>query len=181
MKPGRYDKKHFISGIDYTPTVLDVLGLLPLEGMDGRSFLPILKGGSQEGRESVVTHINTIASKRSYAMRSVQTAKYGYIYNAWADGKTRFKNESQKGLTMNAMIAAAETDEALAARLKDFLYRTKEEFYDYENDPDALRNIIDDPTYADEIAQFRRLMLKDMKASNDNLIRQFQDEIKQIF
>ena len=31
----------------------------------GRSFLPVLRGKKQKGREFVYTHINTIASGRS--------------------------------------------------------------------------------------------------------------------
>ena len=177
VKPGSHDQKHFISGIDFTPTILDVLGLKPLDGMDGRSFFPILQGETQEGRDSVFTHINTIASKRSYPMRSLQTEKFGYIYNGWSDGKTRFRNESQNGLTMNAMIQAAETDKAIAARVQHFLFRCKEEFYDYEKDPNALNNLIDDPEYADEIARLRKRMKDEMKASGDYLISKFRSEV----
>jgi N-sulfoglucosamine sulfohydrolase len=177
VKPGSHDQKHFISGIDFTPTILDVLGLKPLDGMDGRSFLPILQGETQDGRDSVFTHINTIASKRSYPMRSLQTKKFGYIYNGWSDGKTRFRNESQNGLTMNAMIQAAETDKAIAARVQHFLFRCKEEFYDYEKDPGALNNLIDDPEYADEIARLRKRMKDEMEASGDYLISKFRKEV----
>ena len=43
-------------------------GIAPMKGMDGRSFLPVLKGKKQNDREFVYTHINTIASGRSYTM-----------------------------------------------------------------------------------------------------------------
>jgi N-sulfoglucosamine sulfohydrolase len=174
VKPNSFDKQHFISGIDFTPTVLDALALNPLEGMDGRSFLPVLKGKPQDGRDFVFTHINRIASKKSYPMRSIQTAKFGYIYNAWSDGKTIFKNESQSGLTFKAMQAAAKTDDRIAARVKHFVYRTKEEFYDYENDPNALHNLIDAPNYADKIAPFRARMLEQMEDADDYLLKDFR-------
>ena len=177
VKPNAFDKQHFISGIDFTPTILDALKLAPLDGMDGRTFLPILKGQPQEGRDFVFTHINTIASKKSYPMRSIQNAKFGYIYNAWSDGKTVFKNESQSGLTFKAMRAAAQTDQQIAARVKEFVYRVPEEFYDYEHDPDALHNLIDDPQYADEIAKFRTRMLAEMEKSDDYLAKRFRAEV----
>ena len=178
VKPGSFDKRHFISGIDFTPTVLDALGLEPLEAMDGRSFLPVLKGQQQDGRDHVFTHINTIASKKAYPMRSVQDARFGYIYNAWSDGKTVFRNESQSGLTMRAMNRAAKDSPQIAARVKHFVYRTQEEFYDYSTDPDALHNLINDPAYADQIAHHRKLMLAEMKASKDYLREQFEKEIR---
>lgn len=139
----------------------------PLEGTDGRSFLPLLKGALQTGRDRVFTSINRTAGKNEYPMRAVETARFGYIFNAWSNGKTRFRNESQNGLTMKAMIEAAKTDSEIAARVKLFLYRTPEEFYDYENDPDALHNLIDDPRYADEVERHRAMLAEQMQATDD--------------
>ncbi len=99
------------------------------------------------GRTRVFTHINRTAGKNEFPMRSVQDAEYGYIWNGWVDGKMRFKNESQNGLTMKAMIKAAESDAAIAGRVKHFLYRTVEEFYHYGKDPEALNNLAADPVH----------------------------------
>ena len=44
------------------------------------------------------------------------------------------------GRTFPAMQAAAATDSAVAARVRHFVYRTREELYDYARDPDALHN-----------------------------------------
>lgn len=177
VEPGSHDMRHFISGIDLAPTVLDALGVEPLEGMDGRSFVSVLKGEKQEGREHVFTHINTIASSNAYPMRSVQDAKFGYIYNAWSDGKKVFRNESQSGLSMKAMREAATNDSKIADRVQHFVYRTKEEFYDYAKDPAALHNLIDDPAYADEIGRFRKLMREEMKSSGDYLLKQYDEDV----
>jgi len=42
VKPGLVDSEHCISGIDYMPTVLDAVGIKPVDKMDGFSFLPLL-------------------------------------------------------------------------------------------------------------------------------------------
>jgi N-sulfoglucosamine sulfohydrolase len=178
VKPGAFDERHFVTGIDLAPTVLEALGLPPLEGADGRSFLPVLKGEPQAGRDHAFTHINTIASQASYPMRSVQDARFGYLYNAWSDGARVFRNESQAGLTMKAMNAAARGDAEIAARVKQFVYRTKEEFYDYAKDPDALHNLIDDPAHAADVARFRARMRQEMKSSGDYLLEQFTIDVK---
>ena len=44
---------------------------------------------------------------------------------------------------MQAMNAAAETDDKIAERVKMFRYRALEEFYDLKKDPDCLVNLID--------------------------------------
>ena len=167
VKPGSVDAQHFVSGIDFAPTVLEAVGLPPLEGTDGRSFLPVLKGQAQAGRDQVFTSINTTAGSAAFPMRSVQDAQFGYIFNAWSDGKTIFKNESQSGLTMKALRAAASTDPAIAARVQHFIYRTPEEFYDYSRDPSALKNLAADPQHRENLVRYRRTLLAQMKATAD--------------
>ena len=178
VKPNAFDQRHMISGVDLSPTILDAVGLKPLDGTDGRSFLGVLKGKSDESRDLVFTHINTIASRKDYSMRSLQGRRFGYIYNAWSDGETKFRNESQSGLTFNAMVKAAASDPAIAARVNHFVYRTKEEFYDYEADPDALHNLINDTAHSAKVAEFRRRMRDAMVGSNDPLLAKFDGEIK---
>jgi N-sulfoglucosamine sulfohydrolase len=174
VKPNSHDTEHMIAGVDLAPTLLDALGVKPMKGMDGRSFLPVLKGEKQSGRDTVYTHINTIASKRDYTMRSVQDKRYGYIWNGWADGKTTFRNESQAGLTWKAMVAASANDRKIAARVKHFSMRCREEFYDYEKDPDALVNLIDDPKHAARIKDLRAKLLEYMKTTNDIALKKFK-------
>ncbi|QGJ70253.1 N-sulfoglucosamine sulfohydrolase [Planctomycetales bacterium 10988] len=169
VKAGVLDKQHFISGIDLTPTVLAALNLPPLEGMDGTSFLPVLLGQSQPSRTQVFTQFHRTSGKRDYPMRSIIDAKFGYIYNDWADGEMVFKNESQSGLTMAAMKKAADKDPQIAARVDLFLHRVPEELYNYEEDPDALENLADKPEYQALLKQYQKRLLDKMEASNDPL------------
>jgi N-sulfoglucosamine sulfohydrolase len=174
VKAGQVEAKQLISGIDFMPTVLEALGLPQAPEMDGRSFLPLLRSESQDNREWVYTVFHRTAGRRDYPMRCVQGARYGYIYNAWSDGKTVFKNESQSGLTFKAMQAAAERDPEIAARVKFFLYRVPEEFYDYDRDPGARHNLIDDPAHQEQIALYRERMREQMVRVNDPLLGEFQ-------
>jgi N-sulfoglucosamine sulfohydrolase len=172
-KPGSVDRRNMVSGIDLTPTVLDLLGLPPLEGMDGRSFRPLLSGKEQAGRDRIFTHFHRTAGRRDYPMRSVLTRRWGYIYNGWADGETVFKNESQNGLTMAAMKAAAGNNSSIAERVKLFLYRVPEELYDYEKDPDALHNLIGDPAHKERVESFRSQLAEHMKDTADPQLATF--------
>jgi N-sulfoglucosamine sulfohydrolase len=98
---------------------------------------------------------------------SLTRRRFGYIFNPWSDGQRVFKNESQAGLTFNAMKAAAQADDSIAARVKFFQYRVVEEFYDFQKDPDALHNLIDDPDYTEEINSMRKELLAWMKKTGD--------------
>ena len=102
-------------------------------------------------------------------MRAVQTGRFGYIYNAWSDGKTVFRNESQNGLTFAAMQEAAETNPAIAERVKMFLYRVPEEFYDFQADPNGLRNLIGEAKYKPEIDRLRQALKENMARTGDRL------------
>lgn len=177
VKPNVVDTEHMISGIDFMPTILDALGLPEVEGLDGRSFLPLLSGQKQAGRDEIYTVFHRTAGKRDYEMRSVLTKKYGYIYNNWSNGKTMFRNESQNGRTFRAMQAAAKTNPQIAQRVKLFQYRVKEEFFDYANDPAALRNLIDDPKHQKTVNEFRKRMQMRMQKLKDPLQARFEKEI----
>jgi N-sulfoglucosamine sulfohydrolase len=167
IKPATVDNRHFISGIDFMPTALDAAGVPGPEGMDGFSFLPVLLGRRQAGRDKVFTQFHQTSAKNRYPMRCVQNHRFGYIFNPWSDGARVFKNESQSGLTFKAMRAAAKTDPKIAARVRLFQYRVVEEFYDLANDPDALRNLRDDPRYKKKLDNLREELLKWMKRTND--------------
>ena len=167
VEPGSVDRRHFISSIDFMPTALDAAGVEQPEGMDGFSFLPVLLGRRQQGRDTVFTQFHQTAARRRYPMRCIQNRRFGYIFNPWSDGRRVFLNESQSGLTFNAMRAAAETDPQIAARVRLFQYRVVEEFYDFQDDPDALHNLIDEPRYRDEIDTMRQQLLDWMKRTND--------------
>ena len=83
------------------------------------------------------------------------------------------------GLTFKAMQETAKTDPAIAARVKLFLYRVPEEFYDVESDPNSLKNLIDDPALKDQVARFRQELSRQMTASDDPLTERFRKEILQ--
>ena len=171
--PGTVDSENFISGIDYMPTILEIAGIPIPKSIEGRSFVSLLKGERQGGRNMVFTQFMETSGRHCFPMRAVQDKKYGYIFNAWSDGNRVFKNESQSGLTWKAMVRAVETDEDIANRVNMFSYRCVEEFYDFEKDPDALFNLIDDPKYASLIQKYRNLLEKNMRATGDPLVDAF--------
>lgn len=173
IEPGRVDDVHFISGIDFMPTALDVVDVEFPEGMDGRSFVPVLRGEKQAGREMVFTQFHQTSARRNFPMRCAQTKRFGYIFNPWSDGEREFKNESQSGRSWKAMVDAAKGSEKIAERTKLFSYRVLEEFYDFENDPAALNNLVYDRRYAGEVQEFRDALERWMVEVDDPALDAF--------
>lgn len=172
-RSGCIDKEHFISGIDFFPTITDILGLPTPKGIDGRSFKTILEGKKQTNREYVFTEFQSTSGQKAFPMRCVQDKNYAYIFNPWAIDSIRFTNESLFGDAFKEMQRYAPLNEKVADRVNMNLYRSLEEFYDIEKDPNALHNLIHHPAYQDEIKKYRTLMLKQMEKTNDPLKEAF--------
>jgi len=175
ITPGTVDSSHFVSGIDLMPTVMEIAGLEPVAGLDGRSFLPLLQNKEQEGRTYAYSSFYQIFARIRYPMRCVQNKDYGYIYNFWSDQQLEIRGDATGGLTWRAMEKAADTDPEIAARVKLFKYRVPEEFYNFRNDPHGLINLAGDPAYAEELDAFRERMLEMMKRYQDPAYEAFKN------
>jgi len=172
-KPGYVDRKHMISAVDLMPTVLEIAGIEAPDGFDGHSFLPTIQGKSQDDREAVYKVYNENSGGNRSPMRSVETKKYGYLFNPWVDGKRSFATATKGTMTYRAMQKLAATDPEIAARLNLFDHGVREELYDYESDPNALNNLIDDPKYAAVLTELRGTMRQFMEESKDPVLEVF--------
>ncbi len=178
-KPGSTDSVHFVSGIDLMPTVLDALGIAVPKDLSGKSFVPVLRGNKQENRDKLYTVFHKTSARRTYEMRAAHNDRYLYIFNDWSDGKTEFRNESQNGRTMTAMVKAAKSQPRVAARVELFLYRVPQELYDIKEDPDCLNNLVDDPKHEETLQRLQRQMLGHMLKTKDPLVANFKRRIRE--
>ena len=169
VRPGQRDDSHFVSVVDLFPTFLDAAGVTGPKSLDGRSFVPLLKQTPQDGRDHVFTQIDMKAGGDAVPMRCVQTAKYGYIYNPFSDGKHRYRNNNE-GQCMRAMNLAAASDPNIAARVQLFRFRVSEELYDLETDPNCLHNLIDNEARQDVVHSLRTRLRNWMVETNDPML-----------
>jgi N-sulfoglucosamine sulfohydrolase len=178
IRAGSVNKQDYINGIDFMPTVLDILGLIPPEKMDGHTFDPLLKGKKQEGRNSTVTtfyNVYPVAGGRKpeltewFEMRCLHHDGYGYIYNSWTDGNKRFTPLARPKILEQMKLMGYTERENM------FRYRCPEEFYHDNSDPDALNNLIDSTEHKDKIQEMRIALFDWMKKNNDtDLLSEFQ-------
>lgn len=181
IKPGSVSDA-LVNGIDYTPTILDILGLDPIVDCDGKSLKETILAGAQCHDEIFTLFFQTAKNQvtkkaRNYPMRCVQDKRYAYIFNDWSDGETAFINESMEGLTFNAMEEAGKTNEKIHQRAEFFKYRVTEELYDYDLDPHALNNLAGKPEYRDILFHLRESMYQYMRESKDGLADSFYHKI----
>ena len=108
-------------------------------------------------------------------MRGLITMHSGYIWNGWANDKTKFSNESMSGRTFAAMVEAAKSDTGIAERVRHYLYRCPEEFYHYETDPDALDNQIDHPEVELQLSEARSSLLGHMQRTEDPQLENYTE------
>lgn len=169
VAPSSVEATQMISGVDFVPTVLEAAGLPPLADTDGKSFVSVLKGRRQPGRDYVFTEFHETSAKRAYPMRAVQDRRFGYIYNGWVGSAPPMRMDSTNGRTFRAMQRAAAGDPAVAARVATFERRVPEELYDFAADPDGLVNLVDDPRFRDNLARLRALLADELTRRADPL------------
>ena len=73
------------------------------------------------------------------------------------------------------MVEAAATDPAVAQRVRMFRHRAAEEFYNLQNDPDCLKNLIDESECQAELDTMRGQLKDWMKQTHDPLLPAFEN------
>ena len=160
--------------IDVLPTLLDLMGVPAPEGVDGRSWMPIIHGQKQEGREFLVTNINSVFGGEEFPARAIQDDRYSLVFCPWSDGQLRFRVESMEGLTFAAMVRAAETNPRIAARVQQYVYGYPLAFYDLQEDPGQRVNLIDAKTQQNRIQRMKRLLMAHMETTQDPQLENFK-------
>ena len=173
-KAGSVDKEHMISAVDFLPTILDITGTPHPKHLDGRSYLPLLKGGTQEDRDHVIKEYNENAGRSRDPMRGVQTKKYLYLFNPWSNGERVFATATTGTVTYRRMVDLASSSKSLSARLDLYKHRVPEELYDVTKDPDCLVNLINQPKHQAELKELRAKLDAWMVRSKDPMLETFR-------
>lgn len=159
--------EEFVSSVDLLPTLLDLLSVPHPQGLSGSSWLPLLDGKTQPQRDAVVTHVNSVSSGKNFPQRCIRTATASLMFHAWSDGTAQFRVEAMSGLTWNALVAAAESNPQIAARVRQFQTGEPLMFFDLTADPSERHNLIADPAAAERIQQLGERLLQHMQQTQD--------------
>ena len=154
--------------IDFAPTILSIAGIDIPKMYQGKAFLGPKKNKSK--RKYLFTasdRFDEITDK----IRAVKSKKYKYIrnYNINIPHAIDNKYRAQMNLMKHLLYL---NDNNLLTREQNLWFQTPksfEEFYNLENDPFELINLINDTKYLDEINNLRNQL--------DNWIDQINDPI----
>jgi N-sulfoglucosamine sulfohydrolase len=160
-----------VSWIDILPTLVEVSGGTAPQGIDGKSFLGVMRGQRHEHRDRVFTTHSSDPKMNVYPSRSVRTRDWKYIRNLYpafyftthidlgqaVDGAEYFASWREK----------AKIDSAAATLVKRYHERPAEELYDLRADPLELKNLAGDPQHAPRLAAMRADVEAWMKTNND--------------
>ncbi len=145
VKPGSVSDA-MIHYIDVAPTLVEMAGGEAIKGLDGRTFLGVLRGKTKRHNSvtyGVHTQMNAIGSPPTgYAVRSIRAGKWKYIMNL--NHKVTFKNaltQNDKENYWASWVRTAKTDPKAARLLKRYLNRPAEQLYDLSKDPHEVNNL----------------------------------------
>ena len=169
-----------ISLADILPTCIEAAGSVPPDFLDGRSFMGVLKGTTDQHREVVFgTHTGNDNGGPGIwnhcPARSIRTKQYQYILNLQPDTVfTTHISGCRPGCThylsfWNSWVKKAETSERAYQIVKKYMYRPMEELYDLNSDPYEMHNLANDPEYWDILSSLKKQLAKWRKTQGDTI------------
>ena len=168
VKPGSLTDA-MVEYVDVVPTFLEITGAPRTPDLDGRSFLPVLLGQTNEHKKYIFSeHTNrgVVGGSDHYGIRCVRSEQYKYILNFTP--KDPYKNESMENATWQSWVRAASIGNVSAKQAVDrYLHRTEVELYDIIADPAEMHNLAGKPELASVQAELRVQLDAWMKAQGD--------------
>ncbi len=147
-----------ISHLDLYPTLCELLAIEAPAWLQGRSFLPVLRGETHEINEAVFSEVNYHASYEP--MRAVRTKRWKYIRRY--DGRTHpVLPNCDDGPTKKYWVDNGWASQTIWS----------EALYDLLFDPNERHNLATVPDHAATLDAMKKRLDTWMRATNDPLLR----------
>jgi N-sulfoglucosamine sulfohydrolase len=147
-----------ISHLDVFPTICELLEIPPPDWLQGRSFLPVLRGKVAEINDAVYAEVNYHASYEP--KRAVRTKRWKYIRHF--DGRLHpVLPNCDDGLSKTYWVENGWAQQPVAP----------EELYDLIFDPNERYNLAGDPSSREVLREMRNRLDAWMHSTNDPLLQ----------
>jgi N-sulfoglucosamine sulfohydrolase len=164
-----------VSWVDIAPTILDWCGVPAPARMHGRSFLPILAEESPRGWDQVFGSHQFHEVTMYYPMRSVRTRTHRYVLNLAHRLEYPFAADLYASPTWQGVLRRH--DRTIGRRtLAQFLERPREELYDLTKDPNELKNVAGEASYAAVLAELRKRVRDMQERTGDPWVIKYRHE-----
>lgn len=171
--PGVVQEKSVTDAIvqyeDITPTIIAIAGGKPIDSLDGKSFLSVIRGHSKAARPYAFGMNNNIPEGPAYPSRSIRDGRYKLILNLTPEQTYAIKwynNPGDLGV-WNSWNEKAKTDEKAGFLANRISKRPAVEFYDTLKDPYELSNLATNPAHSKQIDKLSGALKDWMKQQGD--------------
>lgn len=170
VKPGSRSGA-MVSWIDFLPTMLEAAGGEAPDGLDGRSFLPVMEGATDQHRDRIfATHAGD-GRWNIYPARSLRIGQWKLILNLRPEFAFTTHIDLPGDLGQrdywSTWEEAAKTDPEAAAIVTRYHKRPAMELYDLLSDPHEQVNLATAPDQADRVERMHEVLGEWMRAQND--------------
>jgi N-sulfoglucosamine sulfohydrolase len=160
-----------VSWIDLLPTLSEIAGRKITDRIDGRSFLPVLRGAEQKHRDQIFSTHSGDGRMNVYPMRSLRTADWKYILNLHPEYAYTTHIDLAKdrdGLKYwSTWLHAAESNDHSRRIVTRYRQRPAEELYNLRTDPHETNNLAADPAHTARLKSLRTDLEKIMNQHPD--------------
>jgi arylsulfatase A-like enzyme len=174
IKPGRV-VEDFVNVRDIAPTFLELAGVAKHEQITGTSLVPLFKseksGWVAEDRKTMLVgkerHDLGRPNRWGYPVRAIRTPEFLYVHNyhpeRWpaCDPETNFGNCDDSPTKEVVKLMGGYYFNL------SFNFRPGDELYDLRNDPHGVKNLANDPAFAETMGWLKKEMLDRLKAEGD--------------
>jgi N-sulfoglucosamine sulfohydrolase len=140
-------REEMISTVDILPTILDAVGIDPLDNVPGKSLNPLLRDESVEWRVTLCAEYNAHEAVAFYPRRSIRNDRYKLILNLVSERESPYG-----GIDDCPAWITSQHDSLIGSEIRTaydtYRHPSHMELYDLQEDPNEFNNIIDDPQYS---------------------------------
>lgn len=146
-----------VSQVDIFPTLCDLLGIAPPVWLQGRSFLPLVRGETEAVNEEIFSEVTYHGAYEP--QRCVRTTRWKYI-KRFGDRATGVMPNCDKGLSKSELLTYGLRERPVA----------REQLYDLVFDPNEACNLAALPEFADILGEMRSRLEAWMRRTDDPLL-----------
>ena len=174
--PGQIEKgstsNALVSLVDLTPTLIDMAGLKPREGLDGKSFKDVLTGAKKTHHEHVFaeTSVEPHYWYNYVPARSVIRSDGLHYIKNYHPGRrfvTHIDKVERNMFYFDSWVQSAAVNEKAKFLLERYSFRQPEELYDLKTDRNEFKNLFDNNSPDFDDLKIRAVLQNELKRQGE--------------